>query len=648
MPQAARPRPHAAEHGGASRREAVRAHALARRNILCYNRSEVCPRRRRASDESRWPPTRTLPLRPLAYLLALISACLLPHARADASAEPPARAAGAIGDTLTVVLRPILSIPEISVPGASFTVEAAAAPSVTGWAAALRGSPGTYPLVLESSEYSVEHERWFLTARVPEGVPEELYDLEVSASDDIEDVTTNSVMIRQSEPEDFYFVQITDTHLPTQKYYYESGADTDTTEMDDLRAVIDDINIMNPAFVLLTGDVVNEGELEEFLDKRYFTRTKRLLGELNVPIYLTAGNHDVGGWDDTPPPDGTARWNWWRFFGWRYLYDPPAGDPLYTQNYSFDFGGAHFVGLEAYDNYDRWRLDIYGYDSFTTRQLQWLADDISAVPSGAPIVAFYHNDFQEQLDLEDLGIDCALWGHIHYTSGSTTRPPFDLSLETVCGGERAMRIVRVAGGTAVSPSEPIDAGSSGERLRLQFDAANDGTAEEITASIINGQPESFEHALVVFRTPAGSAPYEVDAGELLQTVIEGDVAVCYVRVAATALSTTQVTISPSAATGVDENAESALRLLGHAFPNPTAAGTGLMFSLGAPGPVTADVVDVAGRAVRTLRDGRCGAGTHTVQWDLRDNSGARVAAGVYLVRVSSGREWLSEKVVVLR
>ena len=271
-------------------------------------------------------------------------------------------------------------------------------------------------------------------------------------------------MVRASIASDFYFVQITDTHLPTHLYYYESGSDSDTTELLDLRAVIDDINIMNPEFVLLTGDLVNEGELENYLTKRYFTRAKRVLKELGVPVYIMAGNHDIGGWDDTPPVDGTARRNWWKFFGWRRLYSPPPSELAYTQDYSFDYGGAHFVGLEAYNNYDLWRRTTYGTDSFTSKQLTWLTSDLAAVSPTTPVVAFYHMDFQDQLNLAGLGIDCALWGHIHSSSGSIGAPPYNLSLKAVCDGGRAMRVVRVVGGknghALCSPSTPGQAGSS--------------------------------------------------------------------------------------------------------------------------------------------------------------------------------------------
>ena len=554
----------------------------------------------------------------------------------------------AIGDTLTVVMRPILSVPAIVVAGNSFTIEALAPQSTTGWSASLtRAGRAPHSLGVVSASYLTSHERWFIGVTVPGDVPEDVYDLEVTASGGIYDEVAHAVAVRASIDTEFYVIQITDTHLPTHLYYYESGADSDTSEMEDLHAVIDDINIINPDFVLLTGDVVNEGELEDYLDKRYFTKAQRILERLDVPVYLIAGNHDIGGWDDTPPPDGTARRNWWKFFGWRYLEDPPSGDPLHTQDYSFDHGGAHFVGIEAYNNYDRWRRTVYGRDSFTDDQLDWLADDLSVVPPTTPVLAFYHMDFQDQLSLSSLGIDCALWGHVHYTSGSINSPPYNLSTETVCDGERAMRLVRIDDGIII-PTEPIAAGSSGQMLRLEFDTANDGTSTEITANVVNNQPETFEHGLIKFRVPADSAPYEVDAGEITQTVIESGVAVCYVEIPMPAYSITTVTISPSGGTGVPGDGGSILALARPVWPNPAGDSVGLSFALAVRAHVRADVVNVAGRLVATLSDEELPRGTYDLRWDLRDAAGADVASGVYFLRIRASEEQRLERFVVLR
>ncbi len=70
-------------------------------------------------------------------------------------------------------------------------------------------------------------------------------------------------------------------------------------------------------------------------------------------------------------------------------------------------------------------------------------------------------------------------------------------------------------------------------------------------------------------------------------------------------------------------------------PNPFRGAVRVEFRLDAAGPVTAEVVDVAGRRVRTLAEGRLPAGTHRLQWDGRDGAGRPTAAGVYFLRVST-------------
>lgn len=550
----------------------------------------------------------------------------------------------AVGDTLTVITRPIISVPAIVLPGSSFTLEAVAPQSTTGWSAALTRDDGSYySLSISSPSYDSGHERWFMTATVPLGVPQEMYDISLTASGGIADDVDHCVMVRREIDDDFYVVHITDSHLPTHLYYYESGSESDTTEMDDLRAVIDDINIMNPDFVIFTGDIVNEGELEDYLSKRYYTRAHRLIQELDVPVYLSAGNHDIGGWDDTPPTDGTARRNWWKFFGWRYQNDP-APDDIYTQNYSFDYGGAHFVGLEAYNNYDRWRRSTYGNDSFTDLQLDWLDDDLATVAPSTPVIAFYHIDFQDQLNISNLGIDCALWGHTHSTSGSTSSPPYDLSLAATCDGRRAMRVVHVSNGV-IDPSEELDAGAHGLTMRVSYSPANDGTNTNVTATVINNHAENFEDALIKFRLPADSTPYEVDQGEIIQTRIEGSTAVCYVNIPLLASASRAVSISPS--TGVEEQAATLLALDAPVVPNPTLNEAALRFSLGRAEHVLAEIFNVAGRRVATLQNGTMPAGRHELRWNAdRDMSNA--AYGVYFYRIAAGEEALTGRFVVVR
>jgi 1,4-alpha-glucan branching enzyme len=93
----------------------------------------------------------------------------------------------------------------------------------------------------------------------------------------------------------------------------------------------------------------------------------------------------------------------------------------------------------------------------------------------------------------------------------------------------------------------------------------------------------------------------------------------------------------------DDADEPALR-----FANPVAAETELSFVTARPGPVRLDVVDARGRLVATLVDGTRAAGMHRVAWNGTDRGGARVAAGVYLVRLTADGATVTRKLTFLR
>jgi 3',5'-cyclic AMP phosphodiesterase CpdA len=478
-------------------------------------------------------------LRPPRVFFALWTAvALMVAAGAFAEALPTA-------DTLTVIQRPLINIPSIVRPGDTLSIECDAAPGTSGWTAGLVRGDLDLPMTILDSTYDPSTLWWEIKALVP-GVPVyELYDLRVAANGGIEDTTWHSVSVIPEFKDDYYFIHITDTHMPTHKFYYERGADTDTSEIVDFREIMRDVNVINPEFVLITGDFVNEGELEEFLDKHYFSRTQVLLKELDVPVYLTTGNHDVGGWDDTPPPDGNSRRNWWRFFGWKRCDDPPAGAPWYTQNYSFDYGPVHYVGLDAYLNYENWRPAIYGSESFTSGQLEWLADDLAAHSGSASTVLFYHNDFAHQINLGSLGVDMALWGHTH-SDHDDYSPPYDISTESACDGNRAYRLIRVSNGV-LEPTATLRAGSNGSNLDVTYSPANDGTHSSVTANITNNLNQRFEHGLIRFIMPNEPGTYDVSGGTLVQTDVSGPYAVCYagVDIAASSSQSVTMTFGPS-------------------------------------------------------------------------------------------------------
>jgi len=85
-------------------------------------------------------------------------------------------------------------------------------------------------------------------------------------------------------------------------------------------------------------------------------------------------------------------------------------------------------------------------------------------------------------------------------------------------------------------------------------------------------------------------------------------------------------------------------------PNPARGGDArVLFRVPSARPVEVAIYDATGRRVRSLAAGTMPAGIQSVSWDGRDESGSPVAAGMYIVRLSSGRGYEpSERLVVIR
>jgi len=84
------------------------------------------------------------------------------------------------------------------------------------------------------------------------------------------------------------------------------------------------------------------------------------------------------------------------------------------------------------------------------------------------------------------------------------------------------------------------------------------------------------------------------------------------------------------------------------YPNPFNPATRIDFTLAAPGEARLELFDAAGRRVRVLAAGPRAAGPQSLRFDGRDDRGAPLPSGVYLVRLSAGAVVDSRRIVLLK
>ena len=84
------------------------------------------------------------------------------------------------------------------------------------------------------------------------------------------------------------------------------------------------------------------------------------------------------------------------------------------------------------------------------------------------------------------------------------------------------------------------------------------------------------------------------------------------------------------------------------YPNPFNPTTTIRYSLDEPGMMSLDIYNIKGQLVKSLYHGNAEAGSHSVIWNGRDNSGKACASGVYFYKLRTSKTSLVRKMLMLK
>lgn len=88
--------------------------------------------------------------------------------------------------------------------------------------------------------------------------------------------------------------------------------------------------------------------------------------------------------------------------------------------------------------------------------------------------------------------------------------------------------------------------------------------------------------------------------------------------------------------------------LGLPYPNPFRESVKLDLELSAAANTRVDVYNIKGQKVRCILSSRLGKGKHTLEWDGRDDAGAKVSAGIYVLRMHCGEMQHTRRMVLIK
>jgi Icc protein len=177
-----------------------------------------------------------------------------------------------------VVESPSFGGPEILTPGGELEVAVRVA---VPWVTAIDGltlESGPIRIALPLVRRPTRGPRQTLLTRVPQDCAPGNYDLVVKAGDRGARAH-RAVAVLGSIPERFTVAQITDLH-----FGYTAAGEAS------VQAIVDELNRLGPALVLVTGVIAHNGR------QREFDRAQHVLDQLTMPIVFIPGNHDRRGW----------------------------------------------------------------------------------------------------------------------------------------------------------------------------------------------------------------------------------------------------------------------------------------------------------------------------------------------------------------
>lgn len=287
-------------------------------------------------------------------------------------------------------------------------------------------------------------------------------------------IQSDFALVKSTNPTTFKFIHASDTHI----------SETNLARMQKFMTVVDSIR---PDFVLVTGDLVKDAlRVSEKDALALYNLYKTEISKFTTPVWNVPGNHEIFGIErelskvskDNP------------FYG-RKMYREYFG-PDY---YSFNFGGIHFVALNALDFEDMW---YYGYIDDT--QKEWLKKDLAAIPATMPVVTFQHVPF--------------ISGELSLTGFTETGPGRTLENEkgkpqfrhVVSNAQEIFKILR-------THPFPLALGGHHHSRQLYFIETNGQQTRFEQAAAVVGPVEG-----EVLQMPSGVTLYEVENGEIFESI----------------------------------------------------------------------------------------------------------------------------------
>lgn len=196
------------------------------------------------------------------------------------------------------IFRPKIGAPAFPLTNGIFAVEVEAAPGLAanGWSAWLANDLRSWTCSVERAAYGRlvdchSTTGYLLHVRAPAAIPPEVFQLTVKHAAAGAAANRHSVKILRNYETNFYILHYADPQVEQEKATLSNGTGGRHGSVQAISWTVPAINLINPRFLINTGDEVDNGVAE--LYPKYLDA----IATLDAPLLITRGNNDRGSYE---------------------------------------------------------------------------------------------------------------------------------------------------------------------------------------------------------------------------------------------------------------------------------------------------------------------------------------------------------------
>ncbi len=508
-------------------------------------------------------------------IIVTITCSLILWILATASGLKAATQSGAVASTGSFITSPTFGMPALwlrsSPEGSTITIDPSQADidlsslDESRWHILLRKANGPVRFETDLTLQKVEEISggYLLHVTIPDDIPVDLFDLEISVESGTTAYTAcqpNAVKTIDTLKDTYSIIHVTDIHVDDPRGC--AGNCSETAYYKFIKKMIHAVNLINPEFVIITGDHVFGINYE-----REYSHLYEVLQEFDVPILMAIGNHDA---INHAYHRGKRGVDGLRVF--EKLFAPLT--------FTFTYGGLEYISLNSMDWSATERLGlsiatIHFGGQMQDEQLDWFKEKVSQTDAALILAGYHHpphNSFQGtgadrvMQIARDYDVNAVLTGHTHQDEVRRDDNILYITTSSVLfnafgDSYPAFRILDIADDELVSwnyqePHWPVPVYKDASpgvpvktltepSLTCVFTPSNDGSSSTVTASVTNHLVRDFKHVSIEFTmpVPANGKTYSVTGGSVNDVYDTDEHQIWYVTAGVEAEASAQVTIT---------------------------------------------------------------------------------------------------------